>query len=388
MINLTLFSQILQVIPHDLFRKSVSKFQSDKHSKGIDTRSHLISMIFCHLGKVNSLRDISNGLRSIGGNINHLGVSKVPTKSSLSYINSSRKSDVFQDLYYSLFNYLTTNHSLKRKSVFKLKRKVFLMDSTTIPLSLSLYDWAKFRRAKGAVKMHTLLDFDTALPAYLIISDGKKHDIKAAKETPLPNGSVLVMDMAYIDFKWLFNLDSRGVDFVSRLKTNIKYTVISEREVEPNQTWLLEDKLIELTGFYTKEDYSKPLRMVKIYDDVNELELIFLTNQMSWTASTIAKLYKARWDIEVFFKQIKQHLKIKSFVGTSENAVRIQIWTAMITMLLLAFLKSKSKYPWHFSNLVTFLRLNLFVKINLWAWLNKPFDKPPEQNQEIQYNLL
>lgn len=193
MINLTLFSQILQVIPTDLFRKSVDKFKSDKHSKGIDTRSHLISMVFCHLGKVSSLRDISNGLRSIGGNANHLGVSKVPTKSALSYINANRGHEVFQDFYYSLFNFLTTNHSIGRNPTIKLKRKIFILDSTTIPLTLSLFDWAKFRRKKGAVKVHTLLDFDTALPAYLNISNGKKHDPTATMEALLPSGSGLVM---------------------------------------------------------------------------------------------------------------------------------------------------------------------------------------------------
>jgi len=169
----------------------------------------------------------------------------------------------------------------------------------------------------------------------------------------------------------------------------MQYRVVANHKVKrEDKAWLLDVKDVELTGFYTQKHYPDLLRLVRVWDEKNQMELTFLTNNLSWTASTVADLYKARWDIEIFFKQIKQNLKIKSFIGTSENAVMIQIWTAMITMLLLTFLKSKAKFAWHLSGMITFLRLNLFVKINLWEWLDKPFDKPPEQSENYQLKFF
>lgn len=389
MINLTLFSQVLQTIPRQLFQKVVQQHKSDKFSKGIDSWNHFVSMLFCHLGKVNSLRDISNGMKVAGGNLNHLGVSRAACKSSISYVNANRDWRIFQDFYYSLLEHLTSIHDFRRKPGIKLRRKIFLLDSSTIPLCLKVFDWAKFRKKKGAVKIHTLLDYDGCLPSYLYVSDGKKHDVTAAREMVLPSGSVVVMDKAYVDFKWLNVLDSSGVFFVSRAKENMQYRELESFKIErKDKKWLLEDKDVELTGFYTQKYYPGTLRMVKIWDEEHQRELTFLTNNRSWTASTIAELYKARWEIEIFFKQIKQNLKIKSFIGTSENAVMIQIWTAMTTMLLMLFLKAKAKFAWHLSGMITFLRLNLFVKMNLWEWLNKPFDKPPEPTGEYQLKLL
>ncbi len=387
MINLTLFSQILQSVPRDLFKKSVKQFDTDKYSKGIDSWNHLTSMLFCHFGKVNSLRDISNGMKVAGGNLIHLGLTRAACKSSIGYVNANRDYRVFQDFYFSLLDHLRSFNHFKRKGGIKLKRKIFLVDSTTITLCLSVFDWAKFRRKKGAVKVHTVLDYDGCLPTYLNISDGKKHDVKAAHEMSFPAGSVVVMDKAYVHYKWLNNLDSSKAFFVTRAKNNMQYQVIESYLIDSkNKNWLLEDKDVLLTGFYPQQDYPGKLRLVRIWDEENQQELTFMSNNLSWTASTIADLYKARWDIEIFFKQIKQHLKIKSFVGTSKNAVMTQIWTAMITMLLLQFMKAKAKYAWHLSGLVTFLRLNLFVKIDLWNWLNNPFDKPPDKI-DLNYRL-
>lgn len=389
MINLTLFSQVLQIVPRDLFQKVVQDHFSDKFSKGIDSWNHLVSMLFCHFGKVNSLRDISNGMKVAGGNLNHLGVTRAACKSSLSYVNGKRDWRLFQDFYYQLLDRLTSIHDFRRKPGIKLRRKIFLLDSTTIPLCLKVFDWAKFRKKKGAVKIHTLLDYDGCLPSYLHVSDGKKHDVTAAKEISLPPGSVVVMDKAYVDFKWLNILDSTGVFFVSRAKENMQYRELEAFKTDrKDRKWLLEDKDVELTGFYTHQHYPGRLRLVKIWDEEHQRELTFLTNNRSWTASTVAELYKARWEVEIFFKQIKQNLKIKSFIGTTENAVMIQIWTAMITMLLMLFLKSKAKFAWHLSGMITFLRLNLFVKMNLWEWLNKPFDKPPDEPGNYQLKFF
>jgi hypothetical protein len=389
MINVTLFSQVLQIIPRDLLKKITVQHGSDKHSKGIDTWNHLVSMLFCHFGKLNSLRDISNGMKVAGGNLNHLGVQRPACKSSLSYENARRDWRVFQSFYYALLQHISGIHKFQRKPGIKLRRKIFLLDSTVISLCLKVFDWAKFRAKKGAVKIHTLLDYDGCLPSYLYVSDGKTHDVTAAKEITVPPGSVLVMDKAYVDFKWLYILDSTGVFFVTRVKDNAQYRVVGNNPLKAeDKGWILEDKIVELTGFYTQKHYPNTLRLVRIWDEKNQIELTFMTNNTSWTASTIAELYKARWDIEIFFKQIKQHLKIKSFVGTSENAVMIQIWTAMISMLILTYLKAKAKFKWHLSGMITFLRLNLFVKINLWRWLDKPFDKPPDEPENYQLKFF
>lgn len=246
------------------------------------------------------------------------------------------------------------------------------MDSTIIPLSLSLFDWAKFRTKKGAVKLHAVLDYDTSLPSYAVLSDGKTHDATIAKQTVFPSESVLVVDRAYVDYTWLYNLDSSGVFFVTRLKSNADVEVVESFLTDEKHDHILSDQDIKMTGFYTSKKYPDKLRIVKVYDEVNEQELILLTNNLSWTADTISQLYKARWDIEVFFKHLKQLFRVKTFVGTSANAVRIQMWCSMIAILLINYLKSKAKYKWHLSNLITFLRTNLFVKIDLWKWVHKP----------------
>lgn len=382
MTNITLFSQILRLIDRNSFSRLVNQYNSDKHSKGINSWTHLVSMLFCHLAKANSVREIANGLRSATGNLNHLGVLRGPCKSSISYQNKHRSWEVFRDLYFVLLDSLENN--LKRKRIYakRLKRKIFIVDATTISLCLKLFDWAKFRQRKGAIKLHTVLDYDMSLPVFLHMTEGRKHDVTVARKMDIPSGSVVVMDKAYVDFKWLYNLDSRGVFFVTRLKNNADIEVV-EKYFRPGQKeHILQDADIRMTGFYTTKKYPDKLRLVKVCDENNDQEIIVITNHFSWTAQTISELYKARWDIETFFKHVKQVLKIKTFIGTSPNAVLIQVWTAMIAILLLKYLQHKAKYGWHLSNLVGFLRINLFVKINLWKWLDEPFIKindPPPQ---------
>jgi hypothetical protein len=243
-----------------------------------------------------------------------------------------------------------------------------------------LFDWAKYKTAKGAVKMHTLLDYDGNLPAYVNITDGKTADNKGAYDIPLLKGSVVVADRFYNDFSLLNVWDSNGVYFVVRHKENIKFTTVKENELPDNRhQHILKDEIIELTGNKSKRTYPRKLRRVAVWDEKNEQVIEIITNQMSWTANTISELYKSRWQIEIFFREIKQLLHIKSFIGTSENAVMIQIWTALVTILILKVLKVIAKYSWQLSNLVAFIRLNLFVKIDLQKWLDKPFDEPPEK---------
>ena len=379
MSNLNLFSQIISKIDRNSFRKLVLEKDTDKHSKGYNSWSHLISMLFCQFSKSQSVRDISNGLRSATGNLNHLGIDKAPSKSTVSYQNKHRDWTLFRDFYYQLQNQLTHLAGF-RQTKFKIKSKIFLLDSTTISLCLSLFDWAKYKTHKGAVKMHTLLDYDGNLPAYINVTNGKTADNKGAYEIPLLANSVIVADRYYNDFSLLNVWDSNKVFFVIRHKDNIRFESIKENGLpEGKHQHILKDEVIQLTGNQSKNKYPKRLRRVAIWDDQNNQTIELITNQMSWTANTISELYKSRWQIEIFFREIKQLLHIKSFIGTTQNAVMIQIWTALITIVILKFLKEIAKYAWQLSNLVAFLRLNLFVKIDLHKWLDKPFDHPPNR---------
>jgi hypothetical protein len=302
--NITLLSQMLSLIPTSLINKQVDAHDTDKHAKGFDTRSHLVAMMLFHLGKLGSLREVSDGMRSATGNLNHLGVVKPATKSNLSYQNRERSWEVFRDIYLNLLEQLEPSLKKRKQYAARLKRKIFLVDSTTISLALSLYDWAHFRRRKGGIKLHTVLDYDSALPVFISLSEANKHDSKGVEEFSAPQGSVVVADRAYMDFKWLKDLDSSGVFFVTRLKSNVDWVAIEERydnKLEGEEC----DCTIKLIGSRAKSNYPDELRIVRIYDKKNEQWLTFVTNNMFWTADTISDLYRARWEIETFFKTIK-----------------------------------------------------------------------------------
>lgn len=388
MTNITLFSQIISKLDRLKFSKLVKEKETDKHQKGFNSWTHLVSMLFCQFAKSQSVRDISNGLRSATGNLNHLGIERAPSKSTISYQNKNRNWELFRAYYYQLLGSLGQQAGFKQVK-FKIKTKIFLLDSTTISLCLSIFDWAKYKVAKGAVKIHTLLDFDSNLPAYVNITDGKTADNKGAYAIPLLKGSVIVADRFYNDFYLLNIWDSKGVYFVIRHKENIQYTVIKENKLPENRhQHILKDEIIELQNKSSKEKYPKSLRRVAVWDDVNMQVIELITNQMTWSCNTIGELYKSRWQVEIFFRDIKQLLHIKSFIGTSQNAVMIQIWTALITILMLKALKAMAKFNWHLSNLVAFIRLNLFVKINLQDWLDKPFEEHNDPPQEFSQGVL
>jgi len=391
MSNITLFSQIIGKLDRLKFKKLVKEYKTDKHQKGFDSWTHLVSMLFCQFAKSQSLRDISFGLKSATGNLNHLGINRAPSKSTIGYQNKKRNWELFRDYYYSLQQSLGQHPEFKQVK-FKIKSKILLLDSSTISLCLSLFDWAKYKTAKGAVKMHTLLDYDGNLPAYVNVTDGKTADNKGGTDIPLIKGSVIVADRYYNDF-WLLNIwDSNGVFFVVRHKENIQYTIVKENDPpEGRHEHIIKDEVIELTGAQSKKKYPKRLRRVALWDDKNQQVIEVITNQMSWTANTIGELYKSRWQIEIFFREIKQLLHIKSFIGTSENAVMIQIWTALITILMLKALKAKAKFTWHLSNLVAFIRLNLIVKIELQKWLDNPIEaifEPPDTSVQTVQGVL
>ena len=390
MTNVTLFSQIISKLDKGIFRKIVKEKKTDKHAKGYNSWTQLISMLFSQFAKSQSVRDISNGMRSATGNLNHLGVQRAPSKSSISYQNKHRSFEIFRDYYFKLSEHLGQQANFKQIK-FRIKSKIFLLDSTTISLCLSLFDWAKYKTAKGAIKLHTLLDYDGNLPAYINITNGKTADNKGAYDIPLLKGSVIVADRFYNDFPLLNIWDSNKIFFVIRHKENLQYHSIKENELPLNRhEHILIDEIIELTHKGSKNKYQGKLRRIAIWDDKNNQVIELITNNLKWSANTISELYKSRWQIEIFFREVKQLLHIKSFIGTSENAVLIQIWTAMITILILKFLKAIAKYFWHLSNLVTFLRINLFVKIDLAHWLNKPFedDVGKNYNQNLFQGVL
>jgi len=379
MINITLFAQIIQLLNRSEFKTLVNKYQTDKYTKGINTWTHFVSMLFFQFAHANSLSEISNGLKATSGDLNHLGIQKkVPCKSSLSYINEHRSWEFFRDYYISLYKTFTNEGNFKQIQ-FKIKRKIYLLDSTTITLCLSLFDWAKYRTAKGAIKLHMLLDYDGFLPSFINVTIGKVADVKEARRISIPANSVVVADRAYEDYKLLSKWDNSGIKFVIRIKESTGTIGMKENPLPEgkNENILIDEKII-LENEETREKYPNQLRRVVIYDRKNDNTIILVTNNFTWTARTISELYKGRWNIEAFFKMLKQQLKIKTFIGTSLNAVMIQIWTAMTTILLMKYLKQRGKYNWSMSNLIAFLRMGLFLKLNLQQWLDKPF-KPPDE---------
>lgn len=390
MTNVTLFAQIIQTLDRFSFSKLVQTHQTDKHHKGIHSWTHLVTMLFCQFSKLNSLRDVCNGLKSASGNLTHLGVGRAPCKSSLSYQNKHRDNNLFKAYYFNMLGKLSGMANF-RQTRFKIKSKILLLDSTTISLCLSLYDWARFRKKKGAIKLHTLLDYDGCLPVYMDLTDGKVHDAKAVKELSLPNDAVVVADRAYVDFQTLWRWHQGGSYFVIRLKESIQFNRLDQKPLpEGRHEHILVDEYIELSQPKTRTKYPKKLRRVVVYDALADQTIELITNHFYWTANTIGELYKARWDIETFFKEIKQLLKIKSFLGTTPNAVLIQIWTALITILIVKYLKACATYGWCLSNMVAFLRLNLFVKFDLRKLLDNPFEPPGGQNkrQPVQGRLF
>lgn len=367
----SLFSQLLKLIPREKFEVIVAGHQAEKHSKGFKCWTQLVSMLFCHLAKAESLRDICNGLSCCQGKLNHLGVADAPKKSTLSYANENRPSAVYQDLFWTLMDrFRNLGLRVGKKSKFKFKNKLLSLDSTVITLCLSLFPWAEYRTTKGGVKLHVLLDHDLYMPVFMCISNANKSDVKVAKAININPGSIVVMDKAYNDYKLFSDWTNNGVFFVTRLKENTVYEVINEQTPNKDEN-ILKDEVILLTE---QKKCPYRLRVINYYDKEKDRTFTFLTNNMELPALTIADIYKDRWEIELFFKLIKQNLKIKTFVGTTPNALETQIWTAMTALLLTKWVHYLSKAKWSFANLFTMLRMSLFVHKDLMLWIHNPFD--------------
>jgi hypothetical protein len=379
----SIFSQLLQLFSRIDFQQAVMETKAERHARGFTCWGQFVAMLFCQLGRAHSLREIAGGLRSCEGKLKHLGIS-APSRSTLAYANEHRPWQLYQRIFMQLFERCQSQVKVKKK--FRFKNKLVGLDSTIIDLCISLFDWAKFRRTKGAIKLHLLLDHDGYLPSFAVITEGKVADVKVVSEFHFAPGTIVVDDRSYNDYDLFGRWTAQGVYFVTRMKNNAVYEVVGERRV-PQNRHILKDELIELRGVKAIEKCPYPLRRIEAYDPETDKVLVFLTNQLELGATTIAAVYKDRWQMEIFFKALKQNLKIKTFVGTSANAVKIQIWTALIAMLILRFLQLRSQFHWSLSNLVALLRMNLFTHRDLWAWLNKPFDVLPVPYESEQLKL-
>ena len=380
----SLFSQLIALFDRGIFHNLVYQHKAEQFSKGFNSWDHFVAMLFCQLAQAKSLREICGGLACCMGKLRHLGMKKAPNKSTLSYANANRPWEMYRDLFYKTLTVCKMNGTGKHR--FRFKNKLLSLDSSTISLCLSLFPWAKFRQTKRAVKLHLLLDHDGYLPTYAYISNGKKQDVTVARKVPLAAHSIVAMDRGYNDYRLFSYWTESNIFFVTRLKVNADYTVVKERPV-PQKRNILADQLIRFNGYEAQKKCPHILRKVIVWDTVKERKIVLLTNHMDFGASTISAIYKDRWQIELFFKALKQNLKVKTFVGTSENALYIQIWTALIAMLLIKHIQFKSKFGWSLSNLVAFLRWNLFTYRDLWEWINKPFDVPPLEPKSVQYQL-
>jgi hypothetical protein len=357
--------------------------QAERHAKGFTCWGQFVVMLFCQLGRAHSLREITGGLRSCEGKLKHLGIT-APSHSTLAYANEHRPWELYQQVFLQLFERCRVQVVGKR--TFRFKNKLISMDSTIIDLCLEIFDWAKFRRTKGAIKLHLLLDHDGYLPSFAVITEGNVSDIKVARQFHFDPGTIVVDDRAYNDYALFGRWTTQGVYFVTRMKDNALYEVVGEGEV-PQNRHVLKNEMIELRGPKAIEKCPYPLRRIEVYDPETKEVLVFLTNHLKLGATTIAAIYKERWQIEIFFKALKQNLKIKTFVGTRANAVKIQIWTALIAILILRFLQLRSQCNWSLSNLVALLRMNLFTHRDLWAWINKPFETPPVPYKPEQFHF-
>jgi hypothetical protein len=373
----SLFSQILQVIPVGAFARAVRETGAERHSKGFSCWDQFVAMLFCQFAQAKSLREVCDGLRVTCGKLNHLGLRKAPSKSTLAYANKNRPWELYAKLFASLLSICQTE-SPGKKSKFRFKNKLFSLDASMIDLCLSLFPWATFVQTKGAVKLHLLLDHDGYLPTFAVVTEGNVHDVNIAWQVSVPKGSIVVVDRGYCDYALFHDWNEKGIYFVTRLKDNTAYEVLQDREV-PQGRNILSDQIIRFTVFNSRKRYPNTVRRVVVWDETNKREIELLTNNFKLAATTISAIYRDRWEIELFFKVLKQHLKIKTFVGTTANALKTQIWTALITLLLIKYLQFRSKCGWAMCRLVALLRLNLFSYRNLWDWLNNPFSVPPEQ---------
>lgn len=378
------FAQVLSLIDRYGFAREVRTLDAERGAKGLRSWDQFVAMLFCQLGSANSLRETCGGLATAMGRVIHLGMQSAPKRSTLAYANGHRPWELYERVFGQLLGRCQQLASTHRRTL-RFKNPLRVLDATVIDLCLEVFDWAKFRRTKGAIKLHMQLQERGCLPCWALVTEGRKHEVRVAQTLSFEPGTIVAMDRAYTDYALFGRWTAQGVFFVTRMKSNASYDELWGDAV--NRQGGLSDETIELTG-KAAENCPYPLRRICVWDETKHRVIVLLTNQMKLAATTLAKIYRFRWQIELFFKAPKQNLKIKTFVGTSENAVKTQIWTALLAMLMIKFLQLKSSWKWSLSNLAAMLRFNLLSYRDLWAWLNDPFGVPIREPGEEQRSLM
>ena len=351
------FAQFLRLLPRYEFQRIVDKYQGDYRTKHFKCWHQLVCMMFAHIRQENSLRDIDIALNAHARKLYHIGIQQCP-KSTLADANERRDYRIYEEFAKSLMHQARREYAHTRLAM-DVDNAVYALDASVIDLTLSLFPWAKFRKTKGAIKLHAMIDLRGNIPAFLTITDGKVHDVKAAPQVPIEAEGIYVVDRGYVDFAWLWSIHQTHAFFVTRLKTSIKWTRVVSHPVNKS-LGLRSDQEILVASTRLNKLYPERLRKVSFRDETQGRTLVFLTNNFTLPAETIAALYKARWEIELFFKWIKQNLRVKTFYGTSPNSFKTQIWIAMIVYLVLAILKQRYQLQTSLSKLLHFLEVNLF----------------------------
>ena len=383
--NTTIFGQMTELISRLEFQSIVNKHNGDFRTRKLKTWDQFIHLLFAQLSGRNSLRETLSGFNSVQQKLYHLG-SRTVKRSTLSDANNKRSNLIYKELFFSL---LKRAQSIAPKHKLKLNRKLFYLDASTIDLSLKLFPWARFRKTKSAVRLHTLLAADGPLPAFLTITDGKTHESTVAKDMQIPPGSYVALDRGYHDFTLYNFFKNNNIRFVTRAKSNAKYQVLKQNDTSNNPN-VLKDETIVFTVYYSNKKYPHPLRLIHYYEDIQSKELTFLTNDFENDAQVIADIYKARWEIEIFFRTIKQNLKIKRFFGASSNSVFTQIWIAMIAYLLISLHKFLQKSKKTIQQIIRLIQINLFERKPLREIFKEPNFKPPDKllsNQTWLFNF-
>ncbi len=380
------FSQVMQHLPLTTFRRCVARYDGEHKVKSFSCLDQFLCMAFAQLTYRESLRDIEACLRAQPTKLYHLGIRSQVSRNTLANANATRDWRIYADFAQSLIGIA---RRLYADEVFgvDLQNTVYALDSTTIDLCLSVFPWAPFREAKAAVKLHTLLDLRGNIPTFIRISDGRWHDVNVLDELVPEPGAFYIMDRGYIDYERLFKLHLAKSFFVTRAKSNIKATRRYSHPVD-RSTGLICDQTIFLTGFYANKDFAEPLRRIRYRDPKTDKTLIFLTNNFAVPAMTIADLYRCRWQVELFFKWIKQHLRIKQFLGTSENAVKSQIWIAVSVYVVVAIIKKRMNLSASLYEILQILSLTLFEKTPLDQLLANIVSTEIDQECDNQLNLF
>ena len=354
------FSQLASFLDRNHFNYLVRKYKCDKYVKFFTCWNQLLTLIFGQMCNRASLRDLIVALQAHQEKCYHLGVGKHVTRSNLAKANENRDYRIFEDF---AFYMIDEARKCNATDIFKLDGNVYAFDSSTIDLCLELFPWAKFRKHKGGIKVHTLYDVETQVPAFIHITEAKVNDVKAMDAIPYESGSYYIFDRAYNDYKRLFKIHMNDSRFVVRAKTNMKCKIVKWKRRLPKN--VLSDCEIVLTGYYSQKAYPERIRMVRYWDEEDQREFVYLTNAKHISALQVAELYKNRWQVELFFKWLKQHLRIKKFWGTSENAVKIQVYTAIITYCLVAIMKHKMQLDRSTYEVLQILGISLTDKTHL-----------------------